>query len=158
MGYKVLLTDYLQSKEQVGIAKLPPVLILRLQRLDEHGQKLTMQVQLDPALAFTSTEGAKLEYSLYGVVEHVSTGNEEGHYVAYVKVRRPHLRQYVCKRLYHRYNHRRNTVRGTRWRRASSLPSTGNTCAPDRPTYSSTVPTALYPRHTRLHRTSAALQ
>jgi ubiquitin C-terminal hydrolase len=88
--------------------------MLRFTRLDEHGQKVTTQVQLDPGLTFTSTESAKLEYSLYGVVEHVSTGNEEGHYVAYVKVRRPHLRQYVCKRLDHRYNHRRSTVRGTR--------------------------------------------
>jgi ubiquitin C-terminal hydrolase len=80
------MTDCLQSTEQVGLTKLPPVLMLRLTRLDEHGQKVTTQVQLDPGLTFTSTEGAKLEYSLYGVVEHVSTWSEEGHCVAYVKV------------------------------------------------------------------------
>jgi ubiquitin C-terminal hydrolase len=80
------LTDYLQSTEQVGLTKLPPMLILRLQRLDEHGQNVATQVTLDPGLTFTSTEGAKLEYSLYGVVERVSAGSEEGHCVAYVKV------------------------------------------------------------------------
>jgi ubiquitin C-terminal hydrolase len=79
------------------------VLILRLQRLDEHGQNVATQVQLDPGLTFTSTEGAKLEYPLYGVVEHVSAGSEQGHYVAYVKVGPKPLRQYVCERFYHRY-------------------------------------------------------
>jgi ubiquitin C-terminal hydrolase len=86
------LTDCLQSTEQVGLTKLPPVLLLRLTRLDEHGQRVTTQVQLDPGLTFTSTESAKLEYSLYGVVVHVSAGSEQGNYIAYVKVKHEQLR------------------------------------------------------------------
>jgi ubiquitin C-terminal hydrolase len=82
----LLWTSSLQPMKQVGLVKLPPVLVLRLKCSDELGGNATTQIQLDPGLTFTSTEGARLEYSLYGVVEHVSVGSEEGHYVAYVKV------------------------------------------------------------------------
>jgi hypothetical protein len=153
------MTDCLQSTEQVGLTKLPPVLMLRLTRLDEHGQKVTTQVQLDPGLTFTSTEGAKLEYSLYGVVERVSAGREQGHCVAYVQGELTALAT-VCLRvlLTSLYNHRRSTVRGTRYRRPSSRRSTGNTCALDRHNCSSTVPIAQYRSHSKLRRAIIAVQ
>jgi ubiquitin C-terminal hydrolase len=94
----------------VGLVKLPPVLILRL----KHELDATTQIQLDPGLTFASTEGDSWEYSLYGVVEHVSTGREQGHYIGYIKVSPEPLRQYVREPLQHRYNRRKSTVRGTK--------------------------------------------
>jgi ubiquitin C-terminal hydrolase len=95
----------------VGLVKLPPVLILRL----KHELDATTQIQLDPGLTFASTEDTRLEYSLYGVVVHVSTGSEQGHYIGYIKVGPKPLRHYVREPLQYRCNRRRNTVRGTRW-------------------------------------------
>jgi hypothetical protein len=88
--------------------KLPPVLILRL----KHELDATTQIQLDPGLTFSSTEDTRLEYSLYGVVDHVSTGSEQVHYIGYIKVSPKPLRHYVREPLQHRYNRRRSTGRG----------------------------------------------
>jgi hypothetical protein len=92
----LLWTSSLQPMKQVGLVKLPPVLVLRLKCSDELGGNATTQIQLDPGLTFASTEGDSWEYSLYGVVVHVSTGSELGHYVAYVKVKHEQLRHYVA--------------------------------------------------------------
>jgi ubiquitin C-terminal hydrolase len=95
----LLWTSSLQPMKQVGLVKLPPVLVLRLKCSDELGGNATTQIQLDPGLTFASTEGAKLEYSLYGVVVHVSAGSEQGHYIGYIKVKHEQLRHYILAHL-----------------------------------------------------------
>jgi ubiquitin C-terminal hydrolase len=95
----LLWTLSLQPMKQVGLVKLPPVLVLRLKCSDELGGNATTQIQLDPGLTFASTEGDSWEYSLYGVVEHVSAGREEAHYIAYVKVKHEQLRHYILAHL-----------------------------------------------------------
>ncbi|XP_074006199.1 ubiquitin carboxyl-terminal hydrolase 45 isoform X3 [Numenius arquata] len=95
---------YTNARKQLLISSVPAVLILHLKRFHQAGLSLRkvnrhvdfpLILDLAPfcsASCKNVTDGARVLYSLYGIVEH-SGSMRGGHYAAYVKVRTP------CKKL-----------------------------------------------------------
>ncbi|XP_053917348.1 ubiquitin carboxyl-terminal hydrolase 45 isoform X2 [Cuculus canorus] len=91
---------YTNARKQLLISSVPAILILHLKRFHQAGLSLRkvnrhvdfpLILDLAPfcsALCKNVTDGARVLYSLYGIVEH-SGSMRGGHYVAYVKVRTP---------------------------------------------------------------------
>ncbi|NXU73303.1 UBP45 hydrolase, partial [Oreotrochilus melanogaster] len=92
---------YTNARKQLLISSVPAILILHLKRFHQVNAKTLLHVDFPLILdlaPFCSascknvTDGARVLYSLYGIVEH-SGSMRGGHYAAYVKVRTP------CKKL-----------------------------------------------------------
>uniref|UniRef100_A0A8C3KF91 Ubiquitin carboxyl-terminal hydrolase n=1 Tax=Calidris pygmaea TaxID=425635 RepID=A0A8C3KF91_9CHAR len=91
---------YTNARKQLLISSVPAVLILHLKRFHQAGLSLRkvnrhvdfpLILDLAPfcsASCKNVTDGARVLYSLYGIVEH-SGSMRGGHYAAYVKVRTP---------------------------------------------------------------------
>ncbi|XP_069707242.1 ubiquitin carboxyl-terminal hydrolase 45 isoform X2 [Phaenicophaeus curvirostris] len=91
---------YTNARKQLLISSVPAILILHLKRFHQAGLSLRkvnrhvdfpLILDLAPfcsALCKNVTDGARVLYSLYGIVEH-SGSMRGGHYAAYVKVRTP---------------------------------------------------------------------
>ncbi|NXX83864.1 UBP45 hydrolase, partial [Urocolius indicus] len=89
---------YTNARKQLLISSVPAVLILHLKRFHQAGLSLRkvnrhvdfpLILDLAPFCAASCknvTDGARVLYSLYGIVEH-SGSMRGGHYAAYVKVR-----------------------------------------------------------------------
>nr|XP_033793931.1 ubiquitin carboxyl-terminal hydrolase 45 isoform X7 [Geotrypetes seraphini] len=95
---------YTNARKQLLISTVPAILILHLKRFHQAGFSLRkvnrhvdfpLTLDLAPfcsASCKNVTEGERVLYSLYGIVEH-SGSMRGGHYAAYIKVRMP------CKKL-----------------------------------------------------------
>ncbi|XP_009273693.1 PREDICTED: ubiquitin carboxyl-terminal hydrolase 45 isoform X3 [Aptenodytes forsteri] len=91
---------YTNARKQLLISSVPAILILHLKRFHQAGLSLRkvnrhvdfpLILDLAPfcsASCKNVTDGARVLYSLYGIVEH-SGSMRGGHYAAYVKVRTP---------------------------------------------------------------------
>ncbi|KAJ7990073.1 hypothetical protein DPEC_G00296510 [Dallia pectoralis] len=91
---------YTEALKQMLISSPPPVLTLHLKRFQQVGYsvcKVNRHVLFPPVLDLTPfcsvnckgvSDGVRVLYSLYGVVEHSGT-MRGGHYTAYVKARPP---------------------------------------------------------------------
>ncbi|XP_064912651.1 ubiquitin carboxyl-terminal hydrolase 45 isoform X2 [Columba livia] len=91
---------YTNARKQLLISSVPAILILHLKRFHQAGLSLRkvnrhvdfpLILDLAPFCAASCknvTDGARVLYSLYGIVEH-SGSMRGGHYAAYVKVRTP---------------------------------------------------------------------
>ncbi|XP_014820117.1 PREDICTED: ubiquitin carboxyl-terminal hydrolase 45 isoform X2 [Calidris pugnax] len=91
---------YTNARKQLLISSVPAVLVLHLKRFHQAGLSLRkvnrhvdfpLILDLAPfcsASCKNVTDGARVLYSLYGIVEH-SGSMRGGHYAAYVKVRTP---------------------------------------------------------------------
>uniref|UniRef100_A0A8C9FX06 Ubiquitin carboxyl-terminal hydrolase n=1 Tax=Pavo cristatus TaxID=9049 RepID=A0A8C9FX06_PAVCR len=91
---------YTNARKQLLISSVPAILILHLKRFHQAGLSLRkvnrhvdfpLILDLAPfcsASCKNVTDGARVLYSLYGIVEH-SGSMRGGHYAAYVKVRAP---------------------------------------------------------------------
>ncbi|NWU99426.1 UBP45 hydrolase, partial [Upupa epops] len=91
---------YTNARKQLLISSVPAILILHLKRFHQAGLSLRkvnrhvdfpLILDLAPFCAASCknvTDGARVLYSLYGIVEH-SGSMRGGHYAAYVKVRSP---------------------------------------------------------------------
>ncbi|XP_062428697.1 ubiquitin carboxyl-terminal hydrolase 45 isoform X3 [Rhea pennata] len=91
---------YTNARKQLLISSVPAILILHLKRFHQAGLSLRkvnrhvdfpLVLDLAPfcsASCKNVTDGARVLYSLYGIVEH-SGSMRGGHYAAYVKVRTP---------------------------------------------------------------------
>ncbi|NXU59663.1 UBP45 hydrolase, partial [Turnix velox] len=91
---------YTNARKQLLISSVPAILILHLKRFHQAGLSLRkvnrhvdfpLILDLAPfcsASCKNVTDGARVLYSLYGIVEH-SGSMRGGHYSAYVKVRTP---------------------------------------------------------------------
>ncbi|XP_059588253.1 ubiquitin carboxyl-terminal hydrolase 45 isoform X3 [Alligator mississippiensis] len=91
---------YTNARKQLLISAVPAILVLHLKRFHQAGLSLRkvnrhvdfpLVLDLAPfcsASCKNVTDGAKVLYSLYGIVEH-SGSMRGGHYAAYVKVRSP---------------------------------------------------------------------
>uniref|UniRef100_A0ACB8GCX5 Ubiquitin carboxyl-terminal hydrolase 45 n=2 Tax=Sphaerodactylus townsendi TaxID=933632 RepID=A0ACB8GCX5_9SAUR len=91
---------YTNARKQLLISSVPAVLVLHLKRFHQAGvslRKVNRHVDFPLVLdlaPFSSascknvTDGGKVVYALYGIVEH-SGSMRGGHYAAYVKVRAP---------------------------------------------------------------------
>ncbi|XP_042297091.1 ubiquitin carboxyl-terminal hydrolase 45 isoform X2 [Sceloporus undulatus] len=94
---------YTNARKQLLISSVPAVLVLHLKRFHQAGVSLRkvnrhvdFPVVLDLAPFCSAscknvTDGGKVLYALYGIVEH-SGSMRGGHYAAYVKVRTPSKR------------------------------------------------------------------
>ncbi|NXF94069.1 UBP45 hydrolase, partial [Eubucco bourcierii] len=106
---------YTNARKQLLISCVPAVLILHLKRFHQAGLSLRkvnrhvdfpLILDLAPFCAASCknvAEGARVLYSLYGIVEH-SGSMRGGHYAAYVKVRTP------SKKLLEQMNAARNVL------------------------------------------------
>ncbi|NXP78073.1 UBP45 hydrolase, partial [Ramphastos sulfuratus] len=106
---------YTNARKQLLISSVPAVLILHLKRFHQAGLSLRkvnrhvdfpLILDLAPFCAASCknvAEGARVLYSLYGIVEH-SGSMRGGHYAAYVKVRTP------SKKLLEQMNASRNVL------------------------------------------------
>ncbi|NXR10752.1 UBP45 hydrolase, partial [Semnornis frantzii] len=106
---------YTNARKQLLISSVPAVLILHLKRFHQAGLSLRkvnrhvdfpLTLDLAPFCAASCknvAEGARVLYSLYGIVEH-SGSLRGGHYAAYVKVRTP------SKKLLEQMNAARNVL------------------------------------------------
>ncbi|XP_038253439.1 ubiquitin carboxyl-terminal hydrolase 45 isoform X4 [Dermochelys coriacea] len=95
---------YTNARKQLLISAVPAILVLHLKRFHQAGLSLRkvnrhvdfpLILDLAPfcsASCKNITDGARVLYTLYGIVEH-SGSMRGGHYAAYVKVRTP------CKKL-----------------------------------------------------------
>uniref|UniRef100_G1KK25 Ubiquitin carboxyl-terminal hydrolase n=1 Tax=Anolis carolinensis TaxID=28377 RepID=G1KK25_ANOCA len=91
---------YTNARKQLLISSVPAVLVLHLKRFHQAGVSLRkvnrhvdfpLVLDLAPfcsAFCKNVTDGGKVLYALYGIVEH-SGSMRGGHYAAYVKVRSP---------------------------------------------------------------------
>ncbi|XP_019393341.1 PREDICTED: ubiquitin carboxyl-terminal hydrolase 45 isoform X5 [Crocodylus porosus] len=91
---------YTNARKQLLISAVPAVLVLHLKRFHQAGLSLRkvnrhvdfpLVLDLAPFCSVSCknvTDGARVLYSLYGIVEH-SGSMRGGHYAAYVKVRSP---------------------------------------------------------------------
>ncbi|KAM9154451.1 ubiquitin carboxyl-terminal hydrolase 45 isoform 1-T2 [Pangshura tecta] len=91
---------YTNARKQLLISAVPAVLVLHLKRFHQAGLSLRkvnrhvdfpLILDLAPfcsAFCKNVTDGARVLYTLYGIVEH-SGSMRGGHYAAYVKVRTP---------------------------------------------------------------------
>uniref|UniRef100_A0A8C8RTD3 Ubiquitin carboxyl-terminal hydrolase n=1 Tax=Pelusios castaneus TaxID=367368 RepID=A0A8C8RTD3_9SAUR len=91
---------YTNARKQLLISAVPAILVLHLKRFHQAGLSLRkvnrhvdfpLILDLAPfcsAFCKNVTDGARVLYSLYGIVEH-SGSMRGGHYAAYVKVRAP---------------------------------------------------------------------
>nr|XP_060609066.1 ubiquitin carboxyl-terminal hydrolase 45 [Anolis sagrei ordinatus] len=91
---------YTNARKQLLISSVPAVLVLHLKRFHQAGVSLRkvnrhvdfpLVLDLAPfcsAFCKNVTDGGKVLYALYGIVEH-SGSMRGGHYAAYVKVRTP---------------------------------------------------------------------
>ncbi|XP_019375717.1 PREDICTED: ubiquitin carboxyl-terminal hydrolase 45 isoform X3 [Gavialis gangeticus] len=91
---------YTNARKQLLISAVPAILVLHLKRFHQAGLSLRkvnrhvdfpLVLDLAPfcsASCKNVTDGARVLYSLYGIVEH-SGSMRGGHYAAYVKVRSP---------------------------------------------------------------------
>ncbi|XP_054832470.1 ubiquitin carboxyl-terminal hydrolase 45 isoform X2 [Eublepharis macularius] len=91
---------YTNARKQLLISSVPAVLVLHLKRFQQAGlslRKVNRHVDFPLLLDFAPfssvscenvTDGGKILYALYGIVEH-SGSMRGGHYAAYVKVRSP---------------------------------------------------------------------
>ncbi|XP_042658834.1 ubiquitin carboxyl-terminal hydrolase 45 isoform X1 [Tyto alba] len=91
---------YTNARKQLLISSVPAILILHLKRFHQAGLSLRkvnrhvdfpLILDLAPFCAASCknvTDGTRVLYSLYGIVEH-SGSMRGGHYAAYVKVRTP---------------------------------------------------------------------
>ncbi|NXN10656.1 UBP45 hydrolase, partial [Indicator maculatus] len=106
---------YTNARKQLLISSVPAVLILHLKRFHQAGlslRKVNRHVDFPLILDLASfcaascknvADGARVLYSLYGIVEH-SGSMRGGHYAAYVKVRTP------SKKLLEQMNASRNVL------------------------------------------------
>ncbi|XP_054249136.1 ubiquitin carboxyl-terminal hydrolase 45 [Indicator indicator] len=106
---------YTNARKQLLISSVPAVLILHLKRFHQAGLSLRkvnrhvdfpLILDLAPFCAASCknvADGARVLYSLYGIVEH-SGSMRGGHYAAYVKVRTP------SKKLLEQMNASRNVL------------------------------------------------
>ncbi|KFV65492.1 Ubiquitin carboxyl-terminal hydrolase 45, partial [Dryobates pubescens] len=106
---------YTNARKQLLISSVPAVLILHLKRFHQAGLSLRkvnrhvdfpLILDLAPFCAASCknvADGARVLYSLYGIVEH-SGSMRGGHYTAYVKVRTP------SKKLLEQMNATRNVL------------------------------------------------
>ena len=69
-----------EISKQYIVKKNPTILVLHLNRFNNFGKKLTKHVNFESEIMFN-----KKKYSLFGIVDHIGSTIQFGHYVSYIR-------------------------------------------------------------------------